>query len=543
MKNSNGRVMSAAASVIAAVLFANIALTGSESNWSGMWAHGAMMEDNDKGNVAMAQENAMSDNFMMMNKSVIHNLKGQISNVQLGSDGKPAWIQSGIWVLRAGIDQNNEIQSVHFVSRFAMVMPDGNAMHVHQVYGFKPTDFSTEQNDTVQVLAGSATVGLKDGAVTDVPVTIKVFNKSVIGIWIGPDKVDGHFGSNPIYGLLSTGSRGIMAEMGSMIEGEHDGNMMGSMEQTLTRTNLPITLPLTRGFADGNEVFYISTEASDAGLADHLTNITGSRVVFAPSLARAPPASLANIYAFENGIQGPGPLGFQLNVADFQPGDKEYSPLWRIILVEWSEGVTPAELKSEQEILAAQQEGRLAINATSMVVNCPFIQWEGGSLMVREDKTLTESSPYGPGQVLEIDTENMMVTFVAHRGFAPDGSTIYYIATDASNQDVATALGVPFVYKTGLTTLSGASSNLWVFTNGIRGTGPMGYQASIAGSTVGEAQYSPMWRINAATWNDDSAAKFLTKVSEITDFVSRGTLRTEIAGFVVNCPVVEVGNA
>jgi hypothetical protein len=315
------------------------------------------------------------------------------------------------------------------------------------------------------------------------------------------------------------------------------------MEQTLTSTNLPVTLPLTRGFADGNEVFYISTEASDAGLADHLTNITGSRVVFAPSLARAPPASLANIYAFENGIQGSGPLGFQPNVADSQPGDEEYSPLWRIILVKWGEGVTAAELKSEQEILAAQQEGKLTFSVTSMVVNCPFVQWEGGSLLVRSDKTLNDDTAYGGGQVLEIDTENMTVTFVAHRGFAPDGSTIYYIATDASNADVANALGVIFVNKTGATNLSGASSDLYVFTNGIKGTGPMGFQASIAGSDVGDSVYSPLWRINAATWEDPSKAKFLTTVAEIGGAATNGMLATELAGFVVNCPFVEVSNA
>jgi hypothetical protein len=180
-----------------------------------------------------------------------------------------------------------------------------------------------------------------------------------------------------------------------------------------------------------------------------------------------------------------------------------------------------------------------------MVVNCPFIQWGGGggSLMIREDKTLTDRSPYGPGQVLEIDTVNRQVTFVAHRGFAPDGTTIYYIATDASNQDAANALGVLFVNKTGPVTLSSASSDLWVFTNGIKGTGPMGYQASITSSNVGDTQYSPIWRINTVTWKDPSTAKFLTTASEIASFATADILSTEIAGFVVNCPFVEVTGA
>ncbi len=145
-----------------------------------------------------------------------HIAKGQISNVQIDSAGVPGWIQSGIWVLKAGMDKNNEPESVQFVAKFSMVMPDGNAMHVHKLYDFASTDFRTEQNGTIDVIEGTATVTMRDGPVTDVPVTIKVFNKAVIGIWIGPDKVDGHFGAAPIYGLLSTKSRTTMEDMVSM---------------------------------------------------------------------------------------------------------------------------------------------------------------------------------------------------------------------------------------------------------------------------------------------------------------------------------------
>ena len=347
--------------------------------------------------------------------------------------------------------------------------------------------------------------------------------------------------TRPAYGatLQDTGNNSNSMTMTEGISNETNDSSIMMMEQNLTKTSVPVTLPLTPGYANGHEVFYISTEASDRDLANLMTNWSGARVVYAPSLANTPPAALANIYAFKNGIEGSGPLGFQPNVADSEPGNITYSPLWRIVLVQWKEGITPVELKSEREITVALQEGKLTIEPTKMVVNCPFIRWGGGSLMIREDNTLTDRSPYGPGQVLEIDTVNKQVTFVAHRGFAPDGSTIYYIATDASNQDAANSLGVLFVNKTGHVTLSSASSDLWVFTNGIKGTGPMGYQASITSSNVGDTQYSPMWRINTATWKDPTTAKFLTTASEIANFASGGMLATEIAGFVVNCPFVE----
>src|SRR3989337_3492933 len=96
------------------------------------------------------------------------------------------------------------------------------------------------------------------------------------------------------------------------------------MDGKLTKTNVPITIPLTKGYVKSSEVFYISTEASDKELAAHLTEITGFRVVYTPALQRTPADAVAQIYAFENGIKGEGPLGFQPNVADSEPGDLNY---------------------------------------------------------------------------------------------------------------------------------------------------------------------------------------------------------------------------
>lgn len=107
------------------------------------------------------------------------------------------------------------------------------------------------------------------------------------------------------------------------------------LKQHLSNSNVPVTLPLIKGYVKGHEVFYITTEASVKTVADHLTNITNSRVVYSPSLKNAPAGALANIYEFKNGVKGIGPEGFQPNVADSQPGDRGYSPIWRINLVEW----------------------------------------------------------------------------------------------------------------------------------------------------------------------------------------------------------------
>jgi hypothetical protein len=456
---------------------------------------------------------------MTMEKVDHKALRGQISSVQL-EDGQRRWIQSGIWVLRASED------SALFIARINMVGVDGTSAHTHTISKFEAQDITSEGG--TYAISGTATVTMSGGPVSGVPLTISVMNHAVAALKIDPEALDGHFGQDPIYGTVSPRSASMAKEGGAM------------MDKKLTKANVPVTLPLTRGFVNDNEVFYISTEASDKGLADHLTNVTGSRVAYSPALAAAPAESLANIYAFANGIKGAGPLGFQPNVADSQPGDAKYSPLWRINMVEWQAGKTPREMTSEQQILEASAAGDVKVTPTEMVVNCPFVQWEGGSLQVRQDKKLADDTQYGGGQVLSIDTVKMQVTFVGHRGFAPDGSTIYYIVTDASVKQVADALGVVHAEKTGSALATGAASDLWVFTNGIKGTGPMGFQASIAGSNVGDEPYSPLWRILATTWSDDGKAKFLTTAGEISAAGQSGMLAIEIAGAVVNCPFVEV---
>ncbi len=458
---------------------------------------------------------AQSEGSMMMEKGA-YTLRGNIANVQLDG-GEPAWIQSGIWVLRVLSDGNTS-----FIARISMVATDGTSAHTHTISGFSLQDDFAE-SDGIRVIEGTADLTAPTGRAEDVSVIVKVLNGAAIAVSIDQSALGGHFGSGPLYGTVSK-----VSAAGAM------------METKLTRTSVPVTLPLTRGFVGGNEVFYISTEASDRDLADHLTSLTGSRVAYAPALASAPAESLANIYAFSNGIEGEGPLGFQPNVADSHPGDEKYSPLWRINVVEWQEGADVRELRSEEEILAATGAGEVTVTATETVVNCPFVQWEGGSLQLRQDTNLSDDAPYGGGQVLEIDTEGREVTFVAHRGFAPDGSTIYYIATDASVQEVADALGVVYVENTGAALLTGAASDLWVFTNGIEGTGPMGFQASIAGSDVGDDSYSPLWRILATTWDDADKARFLTTSQQIGAAGQEGMLAVDIAGVVVNCPFVEV---
>ncbi|MCL4270428.1 MAG: hypothetical protein KJZ72_12825 [Anaerolineales bacterium] len=137
-------------------------------------------------------------------------------------------------------------------------------------------------------------------------------------------------------------------------------------------------LPAGKAWADGKEIYFVHTEASDPGVAETLTNMMESPVILVPSLADVPAESLANVYVFTNGIAGDGPFGFQADVFDNPPGSDGYTPLRRLNVVTWTDGSAARELTHVDDVLAAEAAGELTIEQPGVVINMPFVVWDGG---------------------------------------------------------------------------------------------------------------------------------------------------------------------
>lgn len=137
-------------------------------------------------------------------------------------------------------------------------------------------------------------------------------------------------------------------------------------------------LPAGRAYAEGKEIYFIHTEASDAGVAEKLTNMMKSPVILVPSLANVPDESLANVYVFTNGVEGSGPFGFQPDVFDNPAGTDGYTPLRRLNVITWADPSKARELKSATEVLDAEKAGELTIEQPGVVINMPFVVWDGG---------------------------------------------------------------------------------------------------------------------------------------------------------------------
>jgi hypothetical protein len=137
-------------------------------------------------------------------------------------------------------------------------------------------------------------------------------------------------------------------------------------------------LPAGKAYADGKEIYFVHTEASDAEVASLLTTMMDSPVLEVPGLAEVPEAALANVFVFDNGLSGTGPLGFQADVFDNPPDSKGYSPLRKLNVVTWVDPAKAREMKSVDEILQAEQAGQVTIAQPGVVINMPFVVWDGG---------------------------------------------------------------------------------------------------------------------------------------------------------------------
>ncbi|MCV0431450.1 hypothetical protein [Nitrosopumilus sp.] len=330
-------------------------------------------------------------------------------------------------------------------------------------------------------------------------------------------------------------------EKESMEETEAD---LGSVLR-LSRTNVPATIPMHQGYYDGEDVYFIITDSSDPTHAEIITENQGWQVELAPLLKNTPEEALSKTYMFTNGIKGNGVHGFQGEVFTSTPAQADvYSALTSHVHVTWNDGATPRILDSDVMIMKADENNEITLTSVDVVLNMPQIVWPDGQMMVKEDKTLTDVTPYGGGQVLDIDTEEMNVTFITHRGWGPDGRTIYYIVTDATPSGPADMMGVVSSPTSASLIANSAAVDLYQFKNGLTGTGPLGFQPGIAVGAPGDANYSPMWRIFMIGWDNPDDAQLLETIDDINAYKEAGLITIGIArpmdsDHVVNCPFID----
>lgn len=83
-----------------------------------------------------------------------------------------------------------------------------------------------------------------------------------------------------------------------------------------------------------------------------------------------------------------------------------------------------------------------------------------------------------------------------------------------------------------------ALGNVYVFSNGVKGAGPLGFQPDVFDSAPTDPSYSPLRELNLVTWKKGADPETLTSVAQIQEAARNGELQVQTTGIVVNMPFV-----
>ena len=125
-----------------------------------------------------------------------------------------------------------------------------------------------------------------------------------------------------------------------------------------------------------------------------------------------------------------------------------------------------------------------------------------------------------------------------------DSKGVLFIITEVSDKtmrdQIGNFTGSPVNYEPNLTK-SQDIGQLWIFKNGVKGPGLMGFQTNVLNSIPGDPHYTPLWKVNIVEWKTTSTPTILGSDDIIANAVKKGQITVTPTNVVINCPVVQWG--
>ena len=125
-----------------------------------------------------------------------------------------------------------------------------------------------------------------------------------------------------------------------------------------------------------------------------------------------------------------------------------------------------------------------------------------------------------------------------------DSKGVLFIITEVSDKamrdQIGNFTGSPVNYEPNLTK-SQDIGELWIFKNGVKGPGLMGFQTNVLNSIPGDPHYTPLWKVNIVEWKTTSTPTILGSDDIIANAVKKGQITVTPTNVVINCPVVQWG--
>ena len=295
-----------------------------------------------------------------------------------------------------------------------------------------------------------------------------------------------------------------------------------------------------------NSKEFTTTVSVDGWIRGQPTQVLAEKLEFEkddPSLLLSR-SNVQKIFIFKNGIKGAGLFGFQNEIFSSTPKQSDYTSLTSIIEVTWKTGQKEIIFESAFDIIDAEKSGRLKFNETNVIINAPQIKWANDQMTIRSDKQISNEISFSGGQIIEINEDELFVTFIAHRSWDSEGKTIYRIVTDATPIGPAQLMGVVHSPLNSYLLTHFSTNDLFQFKNGIKGSGSLGFQPSISSSSSNQENYSPISKIYLIEWHNSSFAEILQTKSDIDSFQDDDLLTVSIARptndeFIINSPIVD----
>ena len=167
-------------------------------------------------------------------------------------------------------------------------------------------------------------------------------------------------------------------------------------------------------------------------------------------------------------------------------------------------------------------------------------------LAVNKHAFAATTTPTAGSTMFKLTTPNAPVVIPLVRGLY-DKKDILLITTEVSDKamkdQIGNFTGFPVNYDANLTKISQGIGNLWIFKNGVKGPGFMGFQASVVDSIPGDPGYTPLWKVSIVEWKTNSGITPTTLGSDdaIAAAQSKGQITITPTNVVVNCPILQWG--
>lgn len=190
----------------------------------------------------------------------------------------------------------------------------------------------------------------------------------------------------------------------------------------------------------------------------------------------------------------------------------------------------------------------LALIVIATIIASPLAITDKAAFASDPKKKSSSSSAATTGTAVKLTAGKSPVVIPLMSGLY-DSKPVSFITTEVSDKAMKDQMGnftgSPVSYAPNLTKAQDIG-DLWIFKNGVKGAGLMGFQVTVFNSIPGDPAYTPLWRVNLAEWKTTTGTNATTPTilgsdDIIANAVKKGQITVTPTKVVVNCPIVQWG--